>query len=88
MARVVHGADMSEDVDATPESAGLKAVADGFALLDVDDQRQLALELPVYDALYAWAEREVTGADAAHVGLRREPLHDARELPPRTTTTA
>ena len=56
MARVIHGADVSEDVDETPESAGLLAIADGFALLDVDDQRQLALELPVYDALYAWAK--------------------------------
>jgi hypothetical protein len=59
LARVVHGADVSEDQDATPESAGLLAIADGFALLDLDDQRQLALELPVYDALYAWAQRRV-----------------------------
>ena len=59
MARVVHGADVSEDIDATPESAGLLAIADGFSYLDVDDQRQLALELPVYDALYAWAQRQV-----------------------------
>lgn len=35
------------------------AIADGFALLDVDDQRQLELELPVYDALYAWATDRV-----------------------------
>jgi hypothetical protein len=61
MARVVHGADVSEDVGTMPESAGLLAIADGFALLGVDDQRQLALELPVYDALYAWA-RERIGA--------------------------
>jgi hypothetical protein len=60
MARVVHGADVSEDRDATPQSAGLLAIADGFALLDLDDQRQLALELPVYDALYAWAEATIT----------------------------
>ena len=59
MARVIHGADVSEDVGATPESAGLLAIADGFALLDVDDQRQLELELPVYDALYAWAKSQV-----------------------------
>ena len=59
MARVVHGADVSEDRDATPQSPGLLAIADGFALLGVDDQRQLELELPVYDALYAWAQREV-----------------------------
>ncbi|HZM72796.1 MAG TPA: chromate resistance protein ChrB domain-containing protein [Candidatus Polarisedimenticolia bacterium] len=61
MAKVVHGADVAEDVDVTPESAGLMAIADGFALLDVDDQRQLELELPVYDALYAWAKEQVTG---------------------------
>jgi hypothetical protein len=59
LARVVHGADVSEDRDMTPQSAGLEAIADGFALLDLDDQRQLALELPVYDALYAWAQRRV-----------------------------
>ena len=60
MARVVHGADVAEDGDATPQSAGLLAIADGFALLDVDDQRQLVLELPVYDALYAWAQQQVS----------------------------
>jgi len=59
MARVVHGADVSEDGDATPQSPGLLAIADGFALLGIDDQRQLELELPVYDALYAWAKHEV-----------------------------
>jgi len=62
MARVIHGADVAADRDATPESAGLLAIADGFALLDVDDQRQLELELPVYDALYAWAREETARA--------------------------
>ena len=66
LARVVHGADVSEDRDATPESAGLLAIADGFALLGVDDQRQLELELPVYDALYAWARDRVTAGDPRH----------------------
>ena len=61
MAKVVHGADVAEDVDVTPESAGLMAIADGFAFLDLDDQRQLELELPVYDALYAWAKQQVAG---------------------------
>jgi hypothetical protein len=60
MARVVHGADISEDREATAQSAGLEAIADGFALLEVDDLRQLALELPVYDALYAWAKEQVS----------------------------
>jgi hypothetical protein len=58
VARVVHGADVAEDRGATPESAGLLAIADGFALLGLDDQRQLALELPLYDALYAWAKHQ------------------------------
>jgi hypothetical protein len=62
MARVVHGADVSDDPDATPQSPGLLAIADGFALLEVDDQRQLELELPVYDALYAWARSQVSEA--------------------------
>lgn len=60
MARVVHGADVSEDADPTPQSPGLEAIADGFALLGVDDQTQLALELPVYDALYAWAKKQIS----------------------------
>jgi hypothetical protein len=59
MARVVHGADVAEDADATPQSRGLEAIAEGFALLDIDDQRQLELELPVYDALYAWAQHQL-----------------------------
>ena len=62
LARVVHGADVADDRDATPQSRGLEAIADGFALLDMDDQRQLELELPVYDALYAWAKEQVSVA--------------------------
>jgi hypothetical protein len=59
VARVVHGADVAEDADATPQSRGLEAIARGFMDLGLDDQRQLELELPVYDALYAWARHEV-----------------------------
>ena len=62
VAKVVHGADVSEDVDITPQSAGLEAIARGFMHLGVDDQRQLELELPVYDALYAWAQQQVRTA--------------------------
>jgi hypothetical protein len=59
MAAVVHGADIEKGINTTPESAGLLAIAHGFALLDMSDQEQLALELPVYDALYAWCAEEV-----------------------------
>ena len=61
VARVVHGADVSEDADATPQSRGLEAIARGFMELGVDDQEQLRLELPVYDALYGWARLQVAG---------------------------
>jgi len=59
LAKVVHGADVSEDADITPQSRGLEAIARGFMDLGVSDQEQLALELPAYDALYAWAQRQV-----------------------------
>jgi len=59
LGRIVHGADVSEDRDATPQSRGLLAVAEGFHLLDLGDLRQLELSLPVYDALYAWCKNEV-----------------------------
>jgi hypothetical protein len=62
VARVVHGADIADDADVTPQSRGLEAIARGFMELGVSDQEQLALELPVYDALYAWAMRGVAGA--------------------------
>jgi hypothetical protein len=62
LAKVVHGADVSEDADITPQSRGLEAIARGFMHLGVDDQRQLELELPVYDALYAWAKLQSNGS--------------------------
>ena len=62
LARIEHGADVAEDRDATPQSRGLLAVAEGFHLLDLGDHRQLELSLPVYDALYAWCQNEVAAA--------------------------
>jgi hypothetical protein len=65
LARIVHGADVADDRDATPESRGLLAVAEGFHLLELDDHRQLELSLPVYDALYAWCRNEVAAGRRA-----------------------
>jgi hypothetical protein len=60
LARIVHGADVTADLGVTPEAAGLKAIAQGFALVHgVDDHRKLELEIPLYDALYAWCRQEV-----------------------------
>jgi hypothetical protein len=55
LARIVHGADISTDISIVPESAGLKAIAWGFAFAHGDnDHEKIRLETPMYDALYAW----------------------------------
>jgi hypothetical protein len=59
LGRIVHGADIAEDRDATPQSRGLLAIAEGFHMLKLDDHHQLELQLPLYDALYAWCKAEV-----------------------------
>jgi hypothetical protein len=60
LASIVHGADVSDDVAITPEAAGLKAIAHGFAMVHgEDDHRKIALETPLYDALYAWCQHQV-----------------------------
>jgi hypothetical protein len=57
----VHGADIAGEVDATPQSAGLLAIAEGFGHVEQDDLRLLALELPLYDALYEWCKLQEGG---------------------------
>ena len=60
LALIVHGADVSADLEITPEAAGLKAIAHGFAMVHgEDDHRKIALESPMYDALYAWCQHQV-----------------------------
>jgi hypothetical protein len=63
LARIVHGADVTEDVGIRPEAAGLKAIAHGFALVHGEnDHEKIRLETPLYDALYAWCQQqEATG---------------------------
>lgn len=59
LAKIVHGADVSEDIGLTPEAAGLKAIAHGFAMLHgANDHLKIELETPLYDALYAWCQHE------------------------------
>ena len=59
MAEIVHGADVSADLDRVPESRGLKAIAEGFGLVYADDHAILVAELPLYDALHAWCARQL-----------------------------
>ena len=63
LARIVHGADFPEEIDATPESSGLRAISDGFPDVGRDDADTLERALFVYDSLYAHLRRE-TGSKA------------------------
>lgn len=60
LAKVVHAADVSADIDTSPYGRGFKAIAHGFARLHgTDDHTKIELETPMYDALYAYFQHEV-----------------------------
>jgi len=59
LARIVHAADVEEDIDTAPEGRGLQAIAKGFSYLyGRDDHRKIALETPMYEALYAYCREK------------------------------
>lgn len=59
LAKIVHAADVSEDIDTEPVARGLEAIATGFSLRYPDDEANLAIQFEVYDALYAWCRLQV-----------------------------
>lgn len=60
LARIVNGADTDNTLWNQPESAGLKAIAEGFRHLGLpDDHAVLAKEFVVYDALYGYCQEMV-----------------------------
>ncbi len=54
LAKIVHAADVSEDIDSDPIGRGLEAIATGFSLRFPDDEENLEYQFDMYDALYAW----------------------------------
>jgi len=54
LAKIVHSADVSEDIDSDPIARGLEAIASGYSLRFPDDLENLEGQFEVYDALYAW----------------------------------
>lgn len=54
LAKIVHAADVVEDIDKDPIAPGLEALASGYSLRYPEDEENLAHQFEVYDALYAW----------------------------------
>jgi hypothetical protein len=65
MAKIVHAADVAEDIDSDPIARGLEAIASGYSLRYPDDLENLDHQLEVYDSLYAWCRLDVASTATA-----------------------
>lgn len=63
LAKIVHAADMAEDIDTDPIARGLEAIASGFSLRYPEDEENLLRQFEVYDALYAWCRLQVAAGE-------------------------
>jgi hypothetical protein len=57
---IVRGADVKGQEQTSPESAGLRAIAHGFALSGASDEERLAREFPIYDALFEYVRQRTS----------------------------
>jgi hypothetical protein len=60
LARIVHAADIDSEIHTDPFAPALLALAFGGLDAEADDHRLLDRASFVYDALYAWCQRDVT----------------------------
>ena len=61
LARIVHAADVAEDIDRDPIARGLEALATGYSLRFPQDLENLEHQFEVYDSLYAWCRLQAAG---------------------------
>lgn len=59
IAKIVHSADVAEDLGKDPIAPGLEAIASGYSLRFPEDEENLEHQFEVYDALYAWCRLNV-----------------------------
>ncbi len=59
LAKIVHAADVAEDIDKDPIARGLEAIASGYSLRFPEDEENIAGQFEVYDSLYAWCRLDV-----------------------------
>jgi hypothetical protein len=62
LARIVHAADIADDLGTDPAGPGLLAIGVGGLDVEADDHRLLERGRFVYDALYAWCQRQVAAS--------------------------
>lgn len=58
LAKIVHAADIDEDLGTHPVGPGLLAIGLGGLDVEADDHRLLERACFVYDALYAWCRQQ------------------------------
>ena len=58
LALIVRAADIKGQESVAAEGIGLRTIAQGFAALGLSDEDRLARQFPVYDALYAYVQRQ------------------------------
>lgn len=58
MAKIIHSADVSEDIDNDPIARGLEAIASGYSLRFPSDSENILHQFEIYDALYAWCRMD------------------------------
>src|SRR5207302_633048 len=58
LALIVRAADIKGQESVAAEGIGLRTIAQGFAALGLSDEDRLARQFPVYDALYAYIQRQ------------------------------
>lgn len=59
LAKIVHAADVTPDIDKEPVARGLEAIAVGYSLRYPDDIENLQRQFEVYDSLYAWCRLQI-----------------------------
>jgi len=90
IAKIVHAADISKDIDKAPEARGLEAIAAGAMYLVKDDYEALERGFFIYDALYVYVQlkkiREEYKEELAKMdrAKRFEFIKSKIKLPPET----
>jgi len=58
LALIVRAADVKGQESVAAEGIGLRSIAQGFAAMGLSDEDRLTRQFPVYDALYAYVQRQ------------------------------